>query len=195
MKTTEALLFDPALLLEDEKVQLRIVSLGDLPQLKEIAFDAAIWTYFTTEIITAQELKTYVNDALVDYSNKQKVPFVIVDKSKKRIVGMSSFGNISIADARIEIGWSWLSTASQGTGINQICKSLMAAFVFDQLNFARLEFKTDVLNVRARRALIKIGATEEGVLRSHTLMPHNRRRDTIYYSILQQEWESVKKAH
>jgi RimJ/RimL family protein N-acetyltransferase len=192
MKTNEARLFDPQLTLENDRVKVRIVSKDDLVQLKAIAFDSSIWTYFTSEISTEQELFNYVEDALKEFSSKQKVPFVIIDKSNDQIVGMSSFGNISLRDARIEIGWSWLSPAAQGTGVNGQYKSLLMAFAFDELNIMRVEFKTDVLNQKARKALLKIGTTEEGVLRSHTLMPHNRRRDTIYYSILKPEWEQLK---
>jgi len=101
---------------------------------------------------------------------------------------MSSFGNVSVLDSRVEIGWSWIGLDFQGTGVNSEYKRLLLSFAFDKLKFIRVEFKTDVLNVKARRALEKIGAVEEGVLRSHTQMHHNRRRDTIYYSILQEEW-------
>ncbi|WP_217606640.1 GNAT family N-acetyltransferase [Chitinophaga sp. GbtcB8] len=189
MKTNEERLFDSRLTLENDRVKVRIVSPDDIGQLKDIAFDPSIWTYFTSEISTEQQLVTYVEDALKEFAGKQKVPFVIIDKKQDRIAGMSSFGNISLRDARIEIGWSWLSPDAQGTGINGLYKSLLMAFAFDELNMMRVEFKTDVLNQKARKALLKIGATEEGILRSHTLMPHNRRRDTIYYSILKPEWE------
>jgi RimJ/RimL family protein N-acetyltransferase len=189
MQNTQNDLFDPELLLENEQVQLRIVKTADLQQLSNIAFNAGIWTYFTSEIRTEEDLVKYVDDSLAEYSKKQKVPFVIIDNKHSTIVGMTSFGNISFRDARIEIGWSWLSPAAQGTGINTAVKRLLSEFVFERLQMERLEFKTDVLNVKARKALIKIGAVEEGILRSHTLMPHNRRRDTIYYSILKNEWK------
>jgi RimJ/RimL family protein N-acetyltransferase len=104
------------------------------------------------------------------------------------VVGSTAFGNFSPKDNRIEIGWSWIETLSQGTGINKNAKFHLLNFAFDYLNMERVEFKTDVLNVRARAGLIKIGAMEEGVLRSHTLMPDNRRRDTVYYSVLKEEW-------
>ena len=80
----------------------------------------------------------------------------------------------------------------QGNGINDQLKYLMLKYCFDNLNFERVEFKTDVLNISARKALKRIGLTEEGILRSHTLMTHNRRRDTIYYSILRSEWNELK---
>ena len=192
MKTIAEILFDPALSLENDRVRLRMVKLDDLEQLKTIALDPSIWTWFTSEIRDETDMLASICDAMVDFSNKTRVPFVSIDKGTGRIVGMSSLGNISIADKRIEIGWSWLSTDVQGTGINQSYKSLLIDFVFERLHFTRLEFKTDVLNIKARKALLKIGSKEEGILRSHTQMHHNRRRDTIYYSILKEEWETSK---
>jgi N-acetyltransferase len=190
--TTEAL-FNPALVLENARIKLRIVQKADIEELETIAYEPSIWSYFTSEIANKQELTDYVNGSLSEYAKKQKVPFVIIDKKANKIIGMSSYGNISLPDRRIEIGWSWLSPLAQGTGANQSYKYLLLEFAFDALQLARVEFKTDVLNAKARKALLKIGATEEGVLRSHTLMPKNRRRDTIYYSILNNEWNTLSK--
>jgi RimJ/RimL family protein N-acetyltransferase len=184
------ILFNPKLIIENENVSLRIVSMDDIPFLKKIAIDKSIWTYFTDEINSLQDLEIYVKNLLIQFADYKNVPFIIYDKKKQQIVGMSSFGNISEKDQRIEIGWSWIAPVAQGSGINKEYKDLLINFAFKELGFVRLEFKTDVLNSKARRALEKIGAIEEGVLRSHTLMHHNRRRDTIYYSILQDEWRN-----
>ena len=97
-----------------------------------------------------------------------------------QIIGSSSFGNFSDRDKRVEIGWTWLGRAYQGKGFNDLSKYLMMEYCFEKLGLERVECKTDVLNTHARRALQRIGMTEEGILRSHTLMTNNRRRDTIY---------------
>ncbi|MGN6601355.1 MAG: GNAT family N-acetyltransferase [Ginsengibacter sp.] len=190
MRDKTEVLFDPGLQVENERVLLRVVTNQDLHQLRDIAFNPDIWTYFTSAIHTDQDLERYVSDMLDEYSKRLKVPFVTIDKKKHSIVGMTALANISLRDARIENGWSWLSPLAQGTGINHQCKQVLSAFVFEQLQMERLEFKTDVLNIKARKALLKFGAVEEGVLRSHTLMPNNRRRDTIYFSILRHEWQA-----
>ncbi|MFK7000955.1 GNAT family protein [Flavobacterium oreochromis] len=181
-------LFNPDFIIENELIKLRIVSPGDLSQLEEIASDPSIWKYYTVELYTEEDLKLYVQKCLADFSTKSLVPFVIIDKQINKIVGMSAYGNISVPDRRIEIGWSWIGSSFQGTGVNGSYKKLLLKFAFEHLDFLRVEFKTDVLNGKARKALLKIGATEEGILRSHTLMHHDRRRDTIYYSILKEEW-------
>lgn len=103
---------------------------------------------------------------------------------------MTSFLNISFNDKRIEIGWSWIALEYQGEGFNRIVKKILISFVFENLNFERVEFKTDLLNVQARKALSKIGCVEEGILRSHTQMHDGRRRDTVYYSIIRKDWDN-----
>ena len=107
-------------------------------------------------------------------------------------MGSTSFGNISLRDKRAEIGWTWIGQNYQGKGINSEIKYLMIKYLFETLDFERVELKTDVLNIKARKALLRIGLKEEGVLRSHTLMTHGRRRDTVYYSLLKSEWEEIK---
>ena len=104
----------------------------------------------------------------------------------------SSLGNISLHDLRAEIGWSWLGKEFRSTGLNKHAKYAMMRYAFDELNFERIEFKTDVLNDRARQGLKNIGGVEEGILRSHMTMWNNRRRSSIYYSVLKDEWPKLK---
>jgi RimJ/RimL family protein N-acetyltransferase len=124
---------------------------------------------------------------------KHRLQFILIEKQTGFPLGTSAFGNISERDSRLEIGWTWLAKNYQGQGINKRMKNMMFTYCFDQLKLERVEFKTDVLNIQARKSLTNIGATEEGILRSHTLMTNNRRRDTIYYSILKSEWAMVKR--
>lgn len=105
-------------------------------------------------------------------------------------MGSTSFGNYSERDKRIEIGWTWLGKDYQGNGYNVQAKELLLNYCFEVLELERVEAKTDVLNKAARSSLLKSGFTEEGVLRSHTLMTNNRRRDTIYFSVLKSEYFS-----
>jgi RimJ/RimL family protein N-acetyltransferase len=119
-------------------------------------------------------------------------PFTIIEKTYGKIAGSMSMGNISMADFRLEIGWSWLGKEYRSTDINRHSKYSMMKYAFDELNFERVEFKTEVLNARARKGLEKIGGKEEGVLLSHMTMWNNRRRDSVYYSILKNEWPGLK---
>jgi RimJ/RimL family protein N-acetyltransferase len=177
--------------LQDERVLLRPMSHSDLKGFEPIAFTPNIWRYFAGAIENAQDLRDFVEEAVAGNREGRYLAFTIMDKAGAAVAGTMRFGNLSPRDERVEIGWSWLGEAFQGKGINARCKYLMMKHAFDA-GMKRVEYKTDVLNQVARRALVRIGATEEGVLRSHTLMPRGRRRDTIYYSVLAAEWPSVE---
>jgi RimJ/RimL family protein N-acetyltransferase len=186
-------MFNDDLKLETEIVKLRLISSDDFKEFTQISNESSIWEYFTSDLNNEENIKNWIDEALDQHQVKIRYPFTIIDKILHRTAGSTSLGNISFRDKRIEIGWTWLGKKFQGSGINKQCKFLLLQYAFEVLNFERVEFKTDVLNLQARKALEKIGAVEEGILRSHTLMPHNRRRDTIFYSILKNEWLQLKK--
>ncbi|MBL0134526.1 MAG: GNAT family N-acetyltransferase [Chitinophagaceae bacterium] len=180
--------FPDDLLLETSLVQLRILQPTDEAAFQELSKDSSIWKYFTFDCSIPGEMHRWVEEALFTRNSLIRVPFTIIRKSDGAICGSTSFGNISFFDKRIEIGWSWLGTPFMGTGINTHAKHLLLKYAFEEMHMERVEVKTDFLNERARAALLKIGMKEEGVLRSHMQMPHNRRRDSIYYSMLKEEW-------
>ena len=186
--------FNKTIILEDDSVLLRPLTPADEEAFAGIAFDYSIWKYTRALVMNKVELKSYITLALEEKQREIRYPFTIIDKMSGEIAGSTSYANVSDKDKRIEIGWTWLGKKFQGTGLNSRCKYLLMQYAFKHLKFERVEFKTDVLNTAARKALLKIGAIEEGVLRSHTLMQDARRRDTIYYSVLAGEWDSVKKS-
>ena len=185
-------LLDFDLILQTDKIILRPLISDDYNSFDKSANDKSMWIYFTSDLSDKTELKDWIDNAIIETKNKIRLAFTIIDKLTNSPIGSTSYGNISYKDKRVEIGWTWISKDFQGTGINNQIKYLMIKHMFEKLNFERIEFKTDVLNVRARKALIRIGTNEEGILRSHTLMTHNRRRDTIYYSVLKSEWNEMK---
>jgi N-acetyltransferase len=184
--------FEKDLLLQNDHVLLRPLREQDLEQLQTIVFEEDTWRWTVTKITTQQDLENWVQAGISDRQKKQRFTFVIVDKATGKLAGSTAFGNISVVDKRLEIGWTWLAKDYRGTGLNRHCKFLLLQYAFDVLSYERVELKTDVLNLRSRQAMRKIGATEEGILRSHTLMHDGRRRDTIYYSILRPEWEQIR---
>ena len=182
------------LILQTSQVLLRPLVESDMSAYHALAQDEGMWQYFSLNLADMDQLRQWMNAAFHEREMNTRRPFTIIDKSSGSITGSTSMGNISIHDLRLEIGWSWLGKAYRGTQLNRHAKFAMMHYAFDSLNFERVEFKTDVLNERARKGLQKIGGTEEGVLRSHMTMWNNRRRDSIYYSVLKSEWPEVKKS-
>ncbi|MEU6256032.1 GNAT family protein [Streptomyces sp. NPDC047043] len=179
-------------LLENEHVELHPISEDDREPLRKIAFDDRIWTYFVSRVESDADFDQFFDAMLADQNSGRRAVYIIVDKGTGQVAGSSSYGNLAEADKRLEIGWSWLGVDFQGKGINRWAKYLLLQHAFDVLGAERVEFKTDVLNAQARAGLRKIGAYEEGVMRSFNPMPEGRRRDAIYYSVLRAEWPSVE---
>lgn len=178
----------------NERVALIPIWKVDFAQLVTLSLIPELWDKCVFAMKSEQDVRDYVEESEQLWQNEQKYTFGILD-SKRNVAGSMSLGNYSPYDRRIEIGWSWLGTQFQGTGVNLNAKYALLKLVFETFKALRVEFKTDQLNVPARAGLKKLGATEEGVLRSHTLMHHGRRRDTIFYSLLLSEWLEVKQSH
>jgi len=182
------------LVLETNKAILRPVEEKD----KEAFFNLAkqdedMWQYFSLNLGNEAQLDKWMQMAFADKKAETRRPFTIIDKASGQIAGSSSMGNISYPDFRLEIGWSWLGKDFRSTGLNKHAKFSMMRYAFEELNFERVEFKTDVLNERARQGLRNVGGIEEGILRSHMTMWNNRRRTSIYYSVLKDEWPGLRK--
>ena len=179
--------------LSDDCVLLRQWSLADLDALIEVGLDPRIWQHTVSSLESPADARDYIETALDQQRAGRLLPFAVVDRRAGAVVGGTALGNASAKDRRIEIGWTWLAMGAQGSGINTRAKYLLLEHCFESLSAHRVEFKTDVVNRRARGALMKIGATAEGTLRSHTLMHDGRYRDTVYYSILEDEWTRVRR--
>tara|TARA_R110001599_G_scaffold353463_1_gene592996 strand:+ start:41398 stop:41991 length:594 start_codon:yes stop_codon:yes gene_type:complete len=122
-----------------------------------------------------------------------QLPFVIVENGKNKAVGSTRYLNIRPEHRALEIGWTWLGREWQRTGINTEAKLLLLSHAFDRLRCLRVEFKTDARNLRSQRALERIGATREGVLRKHMIVQSNFARDSVYFSVIDSDWPEVKK--
>jgi len=178
--------------LEGSVVRLEPMSLDHHAGLTEIGLDPEIWRLTVVSIRTSEEMRASIESALELQRSGTSLPFVTLERSTGRVVGSTRFGNYDSANRRIEIGWTWVARPWQRTAVNTEAKYLMLTHAFEKLHCVRVELKTDVLNSPSRKAMLRIGATEEGVLRKHTLMWTGRYRDSIYYSILDEEWPQVK---
>lgn len=186
------MIFEDDIILEDSAVLLRPVTTADADGFRAIFFDPPLWEYTVSKITTDDELNAFITESKTNITNKIRRAFAIIDKTSGEIAGTSSYGNLSEIDRCVEIGWSYLGRKFWGSPVNSHAKFLLLQYAFEQMNMNRVEFKTDDDNPRSGRALLKIGCTKEGVLRSKNLLHNGRMRNTAYYSILASEWPAVK---
>ncbi|HEY0673208.1 MAG TPA: GNAT family protein [Longimicrobiales bacterium] len=175
-------------------VRLEPMTEAHIDALAEIGTDPQLWLFTMTRITGRADAAAYVQAALAGAAQGTVLPFVTALQSENRVIGSTRFGNYDRESQRVEIGWTWVAPPWQRSGANVEAKLLMMTHAFEQLGCNRVEFKTDVLNEKSRRALLGIGAVEEGILRQHTRLWHGRVRDSVYYSVLLSEWPVVKQA-
>jgi len=173
-------------------VRLAPLKLEHLDELYQAASDESIWLWTTNVIKSREDMLRYVETALGEAARKVSVPFVTIDKASNKIVGSTRFGNIDVENRRAEIGWTWINPQWQRSFVNTEAKLLMLTHAFEDWKCVRVELKTDVLNEKSRKAILRIGATEEGILRRHQITDAGRFRDTVYFSIIDSEWQFVK---
>jgi len=143
---------------------------------------------------TPEDFRTLVNKAFSEQERGESVVFATVERSSGRVVGSTRFMNIDRANRRVEIGSTWIAPAWQRTVVNTEAKYLMLRHAFEGWGCMRVELKTDALNQKSRNAILRIGAKEEGTLRRHLITWTGRVRDTVYFSILDNEWPTVRAA-
>lgn len=182
------LFFPDAFELETPRVLLRLLKPDDFEALQPLTQSKDTWKYFVQELDDPQALRQWIADLLREREQEKRMPFVVIDKDTGAICGSTSYLNISFFDKRLEIGSTWLGPDYLGMGVNKQAKFALLSYAFGVMKMERVEIKTDNLNERAKAALLKIGMIPEGVLRSHMQMHSNRRRDSIYFSILKNEW-------
>lgn len=184
--------FEDTIILEDERVLIRPMEETDKGFFMEFLLDSSLNTYSSMQINSAKDALKYVDNCLADRQNQKRYPFIFFDKRSQAYAGTSCFGNVSNANKRLEIGWTKLGKPFQGTGLNIHCKYLLIQHGFETLGCNRIELKSHSENIRSRKAMEKIGAKFEGMLRQHMIMPNGTLRDTVYYSILRSEWREVE---
>lgn len=178
--------------LSGRHVRLEPLSLDHLGPLCEIGFEESLWRWGVSAIQTVEDMRDYVATALQAQAEGTALPFVTIENSSDRIVGSTRYANIDRENRRLEIGWTWIAPPWQRTVINTEAKYLMLLHAFEVLGCNRVEFKTDSLNDQSRRALLRIGATEEGTFRNHMIVRGGRLRHSVFFSIINSEWPGVK---
>jgi N-acetyltransferase len=181
-------------ILEGKYVLLRPPSNNDLEELSSAAQDGEIWNNPYALFPTVSEMSEYLQNLLKEEEQQKKtiLPFIIIHKQSSKIVGTTRYLNIDYDNYHIEIGHTWLAKSFRRTVVNTESKLLMLQHAFENLNSIAVEIRTDILNDISRKAIERLGAKQDGILRNHKIMRNGRIRDTVCYSIIKSEWPTVK---
>lgn len=156
------------------------------------AEDGQLWELFFTSVPAPEAMTSWFDKAMEQQAKGLAIPFTVIDKSLNTIIGSTRYCNIDSANKRLEIGYTWYAQSYQRSAINTECKLLLLTHAFEVLHCNAVEFRTDWFNQRSQKAIERLGAKRDGVLRSHMILPDGRVRDTVVYSILKHEWPGVK---
>jgi N-acetyltransferase len=179
-------------ILEGEAVDLVPLKASHLGELKLVSREKRIWEYYVVDASTDAVFDEVYSDALSEKTKGSQFPFVIVNKKTGRLIGSTRYLDIQKNNLKLEIGWTWLSPECWGTEINFECKLLLLAHAFEIMECRRVQLKTDENNFRSRKAILKIGAQFEGILRNDMVRQNLTKRNSAIYSILDTEWPLVK---
>ncbi len=163
-----------------------------LAGLAEVGLEPSLWLYVVDRPASSSDLRRYLERADSERAAGRMLPFVTHELATGRPVGMSRYMAIEPAHRRLEIGHSWVAPAWQRRGFNAEAKLLMLTHAFEGLGAHRVEFKTHARNDKARAGLLGIGATFEGTFRKHMVMPDGSFRDSVWYSVIDDEWPAVR---
>jgi N-acetyltransferase len=178
--------------LEGKVVRLEPLALHHLDALCAVGLEPSLWALTTSRIATRGDMQRYVEAALGEQAVGSALPFATVERATNTVVGSTRYGNIVPQHRRAEIGWTWIAPRWQRTAVNTEAKYLMLRHAFDVMACRRVELKTSALNARSRAAMLRIGATEEGTLRRHMVQPDGSARDSVYFSVIDEEWPAVR---
>jgi N-acetyltransferase len=183
--------FFKPVLIKGTRVRLEPLTLQHLQDLAEAGADESIWRWLPTMHHLPGTMSEFVEQALAAHERRTALPFAIVDRESKKAVGSTRYHHVDTEHRRLEIGVTWIATAFQRSYINTETKILQLWYAFTVLKCRRVELKADVDNEKSRAAILRLGATQEGIFRKHMLYPDGRNRDNVYFSIVDDNWAAV----
>lgn len=182
-----------AVVLTGKDVRLEPMTEAHIPGLAEIGVGQDFWDFMLYDHMNSvADMTDWVRDILSRAEKGADLPFVAIHLASGRVAGATRYLNIMPKDRGLEIGGTWYGVEFQRTAVNTECKYLLLRYVFETLGCIRVQLKTDLRNERSQRAIERIGAVKEGVLRNHMILPDGRFRHSVFYSILDTEWPDVK---
>jgi N-acetyltransferase len=179
--------------LRGKVVRLEPLATTHAAALYAAAQDPAIWRYLPTDAsVSEAAVGEWIAQALAQREAGSQMPFAIVEEATDTAVGSTRYLNIMPHDRGLEIGWTWLTPRVQRTAVNTECKYVLLRHAFEELSAIRVQIKTDSRNTISQRAIERLGAVREGVLRKYQIVRDDYQRDTVMYSIIDDEWPAVK---
>jgi len=173
-------------------VRLEPLSLAHADGLNEAAADGALWTLRVTSVPEPGQTATYIEAALQGQQNGHMLPFAVIDEVTGKVIGSTRYHDIIANVARLEIGYTWYARSHQRSHVNTTCKLLLLRHAFDTLGARVVGWRTDNFNTASQRAIERLGARKDGVLRNHALRRDGTVRDTVMYSLTAGEWPEVQ---
>lgn len=179
-------------ILTGERVELRPLDPSDRQALLDAAADGQLWNLKVTVVPGPETIDAYIATALQGRATGTVMPFAIVDRASGRVIGSTRFWKIDRKNRKLEIGHTWLSESAQRTRANTEAKWLLLGYAFEVLLCVRVQFTTDELNEKSRAAILRLGAKQEGIVRHERIMPDGRKRNSVRFSIIDDEWPEVR---
>ena len=179
--------------LHNDQVILRPMENSDIDGILKVSTFPEIWSYLTVTLETPEDVRKYVSTALINKEKGIEFPFVIINPKTNEIIGSTRLMDINEKHNRLEIGSTWLTPAYWRTAVNTNCKYLLLQYCFEILHLNRVQIKTDHANNRSQKAIERIGAKYEGILRNHMIRKDGTVRDTMMYSVTNEDWFEVEK--
>lgn len=178
--------------LQDRHARLEPLAPTHAEALAEAVRDGALWTLWYTSVPPPEGMATEIARRLALQASGSMLPFAVFDAAG-RAVGMTSYMHLDATNQRVEIGSTWTRRSAQRTALNTACKQLLLQHAFETLDCIAVEFRTHRLNVQSRRAIERLGAQLDGILRAHQRLADGSLRDTAVYSITATEWPAVRR--
>jgi RimJ/RimL family protein N-acetyltransferase len=178
--------------LTGDTLELLPLQAGHASRLLRAAEDGELWNMKVTVIPGPSTVEQYIATALAGRDAGSVMPFAIVRRDTGQMVGSTRFWKIDRKNRKLEIGHTWLSESVQRSGLNTEMKYLLLRYAFEVMDCVRVQFTTDELNEKSRAAILRIGARQEGIVRHERIMPDGRKRNSVRFSIIDDEWPDVK---
>ncbi|HMR49262.1 MAG TPA: GNAT family protein [Arachnia sp.] len=180
-----------AAVLIDRGVRLEPLARDHVAGLREVTLDGELWLNRLTSVPEPDRVEEYVEAAI---AMPDRVPFAVIDESSGTVLGCTSYAEILPSVGRLEIGYTWYARRAQRTHVNTVCKLLLLAHAFDDLEYRTVGWRTDNLNIASQRAIERLGAKKDGVIRGQQLRRDGTVRDTVMYSMTVDEWPGCRAA-